>query len=113
MPDSGLGNESLVPVLQARIARLEAENERLRTTGTLLQAVADNTPAVIYVKGRDRRFLLSNPLHASLLGRTPAEIIGKQEAELLSAQEAEAIERVSAAIFESGEPQSSLFELDI
>ncbi len=113
MHDSGQAGDSSVSTLQARIEELEAENARLRTTGTLLQAIADNAPAVIYVKDRNSRFLLSNQQHADLLDREPKDVVGKREAELLPAEEAAEIERVTGAMFDSGEPQSSVFELEI
>jgi len=107
------GSSSLVAALEARIAQLEAENAKLRTTSMLMQAVADNAPTVIYVKDRDHRFILSNQRHASLLGRTPLDVIGKRESELLSVEEAAEIERVTNTMFDSGEPQNSVFELEI
>jgi PAS domain S-box-containing protein len=102
-----------VTELRARIEQLESENALLRTTSTLLRAVADHAPVVIYVKGRDGRFLLSNQQHAQLLGLSPAEVIGKRERDLLPEDVATGIDGVAATMFESGEPQSSVFDIEI
>ena len=99
--------------LLARVARLEAENAVLRTTGTLLRAVADHAPVVIYVKDRDGRFLLSNQKHAELLGLSPAEVLGKRERDILPAEVAADIDSVAETMFTSGEPQSSVFDIEL
>ena len=112
MPHRGLDERSLAE-LRARVAELEAQNAAFRQAGTLLQAITDNAPAIIYAKDRDSRFLLSNRLHAQLLGLSPSEIIGKREADLLASDEAKAIDAVAAKMFESGESQSSVFDIDI
>jgi rsbT co-antagonist protein RsbR len=105
--------ETSVAELRAQIARLEAENAALRTTRTLLQGIADNAPVVIYIKDKQGRFVLSNALHAELLGLTSAEVIGKQDADFLPPAVATKIDRVMAAMFESGVPQTSVFEIEL
>jgi PAS domain S-box-containing protein len=99
--------------LRARVAVLEAENAELRTASALLNAIATNAPAVIYVKDLSLRFLLSNQLHATLLGVTPREVVGKREADLLPEDAAAEIDRVALEIISSGEPRSSVFDVDI
>ncbi len=105
--------ETSVAELRAQIARLEAENAALRKTRTLLQGVADHAPVVIYIKDRQGRFLLSNALHAELLGLTSAEVIGKQDADFLPPEVTAKIDHVMAAMFASGVPQTSVFEIEI
>jgi rsbT co-antagonist protein RsbR len=105
--------ETSVAELRAQIARLEAENAALRTTRTLLQGIADHAPVVIYIKDKQGRFVLSNALHAELLGLTSAEVIGKQDADFLPPAVATKIDRVMAAMFESGVPQTSVFEIEL
>ena len=112
MQDSGLEQMS-VAEMRAQIARLEAENTALRRTRAMLRGIAHHAPAVIYVKDRQGRFVLSNELHAQLLGMTPAEVIGKQEADLLPPEVAAEIDSVTAAIFESGTPRSTVFALEL
>ncbi len=106
-------DQARAAALEARVAALEAENAALRRTGTLYEALSDNAPAVLYVKDRDGRFLLSNRLHTQLLGLAHGETIGKRESDLLPAAEAEAIDAVTAQVFTSGEPRSSVFQLDL
>ncbi|HMY20481.1 MAG TPA: ATP-binding protein [Polyangium sp.] len=110
---SGARDNDDPAVLRAELENLRAENAALRTRSTLLQAIADHAPAVIYVKDCGGRFLFSNAEHAQLLGKTPEDIIGKREAELLPPEEAAEIDRVAQAMLLSGETQSSVFELEL
>lgn len=112
MQDSGSQEPSL-DEMRATIARLEEENAALRKTRLLLRGIADHAPAVIYVKDREGRFVLSNLLHAQLLGLTPAEVIGKREADLLPPEVAADIDGVTMTMFESGTPQSTVFGIEI
>jgi PAS domain S-box-containing protein len=105
--------ETSVAELRAQIARLEAENAALQKTCALLQSIADHAPVVIYIKDRQGRFVLSNELHAALLGLTSAEVIGKQDADFLPPAVAARIDRVMVAMFESGVPQTSVFEIEL
>ncbi len=59
---------------------------------TLLSAVAEQAPLVIYVKDIDGRFVLSNKLHENLLGRPRGGILGKRESDLLPSEVAKQIE---------------------
>ncbi|MEZ4299465.1 MAG: ATP-binding protein [Polyangiaceae bacterium] len=102
-----------VDELRERIAQLEAENAALRTTGTLLRAVADHAPVVIYVKDRDGRFLLTNRQHAALLGLTPEQMAGKRERDILPEEIAATIDSVAETMFTSGEPQTSVFQIEL
>ena len=99
--------------MRAQIARLEEENAALRRTRIMLRGIADHAPAVIYVKDRQGHFVLSNELHAQLLGLSPAEVIGKKEADLLPPEVAAEIESVMLAMFESGTPQSTVFGIEL
>ncbi len=55
-----------------------------------LQALLDNSPASIYAKDRDGRFILINAAHAGLLGETPEEILGKSDEDFSAANTAAA-----------------------
>lgn len=99
--------------LRAEIARLFAENAALRRSRDLLHGIAQHAPAVIYIKDRAGRFVFSNLLHARLLGVSTAEVIGKREGDLLPAEAAAEIDRVREAMFETGTPQSSVFEIEL
>jgi len=113
MDSTGMKGVPGTAELLDRIALLEAENAKLRRTDTLLQAIANFAPVVIYAKDRQYRFLLSNRQHAELLGLAPEQVIGKREEELLPEVNAAEIEQVAELVFTSGEPQSSVFHLEL
>jgi PAS domain S-box-containing protein len=62
--------------------------ERLQAAAALeqqrvfLRRVIDVSPSMIYVKAFDGRYVLVNPMFASLYGMTPDELIGKSYADL-------------------------------
>ena len=98
--------------LRARVASLEAEAQRLRASVRVANAVIEETPLVIYAKGADQRFLLSNRRHASLIGLPPASILGHTDRELFGA-DADSIDAASARVLASGASSSSEFPLPI
>lgn len=86
-----------------RTAALTAANEELRcdiverrraedalyTSQHLLQAIADNSTAIIYVKGLDGRFLFVNRRFEELLHLPRETMIGKNDTELFGSPSAE------------------------
>ncbi|MGL5063955.1 MAG: methyl-accepting chemotaxis protein, partial [Microcoleus sp.] len=62
---------------QLRQALAAAENSQ-----SLLRAVIDATPDLIFVKDRDFRYTLANTGFAAAFGKTQAEIIGKDDLEI-------------------------------
>lgn len=69
-------------------ARARAEQATLRST-ELLQAVADGTPDVVFVKDIQGRYLLCNKAMADFLGRPIEQILGRDGLALYGATEAE------------------------
>ena len=103
--------------LQGELAELEAELLRksgvLQHSQRLLHYIAEYAPAVIYVKDLDGRFILSNRLHAEMLGLAPDEILGRFESDFLSEEEAAEIAAVSASALASGETAVQEFRLTL
>lgn len=62
-------------------ARKQAEDQ-LRQSQRLLQAVMDHSPAVVYVRDADYRYLMVNHDHAALVNKSVEQIIGKADYEL-------------------------------
>jgi PAS domain S-box-containing protein len=113
-----------VQQLEAEIAALRAANaslqqahaeqrRQLSRTASLLRALAEYAPMVLYAKDLDGRFTLSNRLHATLLGRTPEQVVGKLEADLLDASVAAEIHQVMDEVIRTGTPSVSEFEIPI
>lgn len=69
--------------------RHEAE-QALRASEQRLQAILDNSPAVIFLMDRQNRHLLVNRSYADLLATTPEAIVGKTLHEVWPAEMAEA-----------------------
>jgi PAS domain S-box-containing protein len=69
--------------------RKKAE-EALRESEQRLQAILDNSPAVIYLIDRQNRHLLVSRSYAELLSETPAKLVGKSIYEVWPTQIADA-----------------------
>lgn len=78
----------------------------------LLRAVAQETPLVVYAKDRDRRFVLSNQMHAALLGQPVEQILGRTDTDLFGSAAAE-VERHTERVLQEGKPIASEYELPI
>ncbi len=82
---------------------VQQRERELYDSKALLQAIIENTPAAIYVKDRQSRFLLVNRFCARLFGKTPAEIAGKSAVEFYSPAHAAQHEANDRQMFESGQ----------
>ena len=71
-------DEAKAAYLQVR----ESEGE-LRRSSEQLQAILDNSPAVIYVKDRERRHLTVNHQFEEVFGVSREEVIGKRDEDFL------------------------------
>ncbi len=61
--------------------------EELRATKKLLRAMLDHTPAIVYAKDLNGRYLLVNRRHEQVFGRTNEETVGKSDDELFPGQQ--------------------------
>jgi PAS domain S-box-containing protein len=85
---------------RADVGRRQAE-QSVRDSQRLLQAIIDNSPAVIYVKDLEGRYLLINRRFSELFHISDEEIAGKTDYDLFPKEAADAFramdERVAAA----------------
>jgi PAS domain S-box-containing protein len=85
------------------IERKQGE-EALRESQARLQAVLDHSPAMIFLKDLDGRYLLSNRQFEKI-ARVPCEaVVGKTDGELFSPEQAEAYRANDRAVLESDAP---------
>lgn len=109
--------EAEIAALRANNAALQQAHEeqrrQLTQTASLLRAIAEFAPMVLYAKDLDGRFTLSNRLHATLLGRTPDQVVGKLESDLLDADVAAEIQQVMDEVLRTGTPSVSEFAIPI
>jgi two-component system, cell cycle sensor histidine kinase and response regulator CckA len=71
--------------------------QRLKESQELLQGVIDNSPALIYVKRTDGRFILANDRFSENFGVSSADIVGKTFRELMPADLADRLSREDSA----------------
>jgi PAS domain S-box-containing protein len=87
--------------LQAMNDQLAVETAERRKSHELLQAVTENTPAVIYVKDLDGRYLMLNRRFGEIFHVDPAAMIGKTDYDVFTEAQANAFramdERVARA----------------
>lgn len=82
-------------VTQQKTAMIALEESR-----ALLQAVVNNSPALIYIKDRDGRYLLTNDRYLELRGLTREQMIGRTVPEVFPAGVAETIEENDGRVFQ-------------
>lgn len=106
------------------LTRLREELEELRRlreadradrlqTRSLLHAIAEHAPIVLYAKDAEGRFILSNHHHAALLGRVPEEVVGKRERDLIPAEAAAEIDAQTLRVLANGGTIHAEFEIQL
>ena len=106
---AGLGALSLVLAWVAawrtwagvRYRRLLGE---IRERGEQLQALAQGSEDVVFLKDRQGRYLLVNPAAARILGVPPGHALGRTASDFLPAEVARAVEERDRKVLETGQP---------
>lgn len=99
-------------VLQLFATRVGAEMERqasedaLRRSQKLLQAVIDNSPAAIYLKDLEGRYLIFNQVLGELFDIDPKTFLGKTDFDLFPQQIAEKLRKNDCSILAAGQAQA-------
>jgi rsbT co-antagonist protein RsbR len=75
-------NAELEQRIAERTAQLEEQSAALRTSQALLQGILDHSPAVMYVKDTDGRYMIVNRNWSTVLGKDGDEVVGKTDDEL-------------------------------
>jgi anti-anti-sigma factor len=65
------------------ITRRKEAEDALRRSQTFLTALLENSPATIYIRDLEWRFVLVNKQHASTLGMVPEQVHGMRDEDLL------------------------------
>lgn len=92
-----------VGTVQDVTERKRAENELVKNQ-QLLQAIVDNSPAHVYVKDLEGRFLLVNRGLAELFNRSKEEISGKTTHDLVAKEDADRHRANDLEVLRSGKP---------
>lgn len=88
-----------------RVAELQHAWEELETREKLLQAMMDNTPAVIYTKDLNGRYLNVNRMYETLFETTREQTEGKTPFDIFPHQWAEKFDAIDRQIADTGEPR--------
>ena len=83
---------------------LQEREQQVSASGALLQSVIDNTPAMIYAKDLEGRYLIANRSYAEMLDTTPAAIAGKTASDLFPSEAAARMMRNDREVMVRGEP---------
>jgi len=87
--------------LQTQIFERERAEAAARESQRLLQAVAYNSPAVIYIKDREGHYLLINRRFEELFHLTADNMAGKTDYDLFPKEIADALRRVDQSVMEA------------
>jgi PAS domain S-box-containing protein len=93
--------------LRAEVAERERAESAVREGQELLQAIVDNTEALIYVKDLQGRYLMVNRRYRQLLGAGDEGIVGKTDADLLPAEAAAIIRSTDLQVAAAQAPLSA------
>jgi two-component system cell cycle sensor histidine kinase/response regulator CckA len=78
---------------------------QLRASEARLQDILDHSPAIIFVKDLDGRYLICNEAFARFCGRTPGDIVGRRDEELFPPDAARLAREHDAAVLQAGAPR--------
>ena len=92
---------------QRDVTEQKAAEEALRESRESLQAILDNTTAVIYVKDVEGRYSLVNRRFEELFDLSKEEVLGKTDLDLFSKEAANEYRRNDLAVLESGGPMEA------
>ena len=99
--------------LQQQILDSQTTKQALQKNYNLLLTVIDSTPAALFVKDIQGRYMMLNAAGASIIGKSVNEIIGRDDSELFPPEMAGNIRRTDFQIMRAGETQSIEEELPV
>ena len=102
--DPATGKITEIQAASRDITPRKHAEQALRDSRELLQAVLDNSPAVVYIKDARGRYLLINHKFEQLFKITRQEMTGRTDPELFSAQFAEAFQTNDRKVMEARAP---------
>ncbi|WP_440763434.1 PAS domain-containing sensor histidine kinase [Natronorubrum sp. DTA7] len=90
-------------IISRDITEMRETTEELRSTRDQLQVILDNTPAVVYMKDLEQRYLYVNPAFEEIFDQPREEILGKRTEDIHPAVNVEQINEMDREVLESGE----------
>jgi PAS domain S-box-containing protein len=91
-------------VIQRDLRLREKVQDELRDSRAMLQSIMDNTPAVVFLKDKDGKYLFVNHRFQQLAGLPGEKIIGRTGFDLFKQELAQAARDHDLKVLESGDP---------
>lgn len=100
------GEKKLTQVMHISrdITQRKRVEEALRESKALLQGILDNSPAPIYIKDAEYRFIYVNRHGENLLHMTNGQILGKTDYDIFPEEVARVLQENDQKVLESGSP---------
>ncbi|HRZ86318.1 MAG TPA: PAS domain S-box protein [bacterium] len=86
------------------ITERKRAEEALRESEQVVRGIIDNSPAVIFMKDLEGRYLLINSLYEKLFHVSNDALKGKTDREVFPAEVAEALRKADSAVLKAGRP---------
>jgi PAS domain S-box-containing protein len=96
------GNEQILTMVRDITERKQAE-QLLCESESVLKTIMDHSPAIVFLKDREGRYLYTNPQFSAMSGLPPEQMAGKTDSELFSAEQAAAFCANDRAVIDNGE----------
>ena len=97
------GNEQILTMVRDITERTQAE-QLLREKESVLKTIMDHSPAIVFLKDREGRYLYTNPQFSAMSGLPPEQMAGKTDCELFSAEQAASFCANDRAVIDNGAP---------
>src|SRR5205807_6259402 len=98
----------LIPAIERELREAKSRRERRRAEEALresekrLQAILDNSPAIIFLKDTEGRYLFVNPQFGQLTPLAPEQILGKTDDEIFPPEQAAAFRANDLKVLQAG-----------
>ena len=98
----------LIPAIERELREAKSRRERRRAEEALresekrLQAILDNSPAIIFLKDTEGRYLYVNPQFGKLTSLAPKQILGKTDDEIFPPEQAAAFRANDLKVLQAG-----------
>jgi two-component system, NtrC family, sensor kinase len=86
------------------VTRRKLAEQEMRESREVLQSVLDNSPAVVYIKDLEGRYLLINRRYETLFGVDRRQFVGRTDNDLFPPERAEALRGNDRKVIEAGVP---------
>jgi PAS domain S-box-containing protein len=88
--------------LEREVSERRRAEQALRESHSLLRAIIEGIPEILYLKDLQGRYLVVNSAAAHFLGKTSADILGRDDTELFEPEIALSITEVDRRVIETG-----------